>query len=186
MLFGLVEFRAVMTGAVLVVVAIAAREDLLRQRIPNYLTASALVLGVGMACLSSGWGGFLDSVGGALVGFAAFIPFYLLRGMGAGDVKLMAACGAFLGPSNALFAAASALVAGLVLALTIVAWRLVEPRPRFETTPPAAGAPAGRADMIATVRKQRFPYAVAIGTGVVASLWRQGALGGFFAALGMY
>ncbi len=185
MLFATVELRAVMTGAVLVVLALAAREDLLRQRIPNSLNAAALALGVSMTSLSGGWNGFLDSIGGAFVGGAALIPFYLLRGMGAGDVKLMAASGAFLGPTGALLAAAAALVAGLILALLLVFWRLVEPHPRFETTPPAAGTTVARTDVIASVRKQRFPYAVAIGTGVVAILWWQGSLGGLFAALGI-
>jgi prepilin peptidase CpaA len=184
MLFSSVDIRAVMMGAVLIVLAFAAREDLLRQRIPNSLNGAALVLGVGMASLAGGWGGFADSVCGALVGCAALLPFYLLHGMGAGDVKLMAAAGAFLGPAGALFAAAAALVSGLVLAVAIVVWRLVEPKPRFEATPAAGGAAMGRIAMISAVRKERFPYAVAIGAGVVGTLWWQGSLAGLFAALG--
>lgn len=185
MLLSSVDMRAVMTGAVLIVLALAAREDLLRQRIPNSLNAVALVLGVGTASMAGGWSGLADSIGGALVGCAVLMPFYMLHGMGAGDVKLMAAAGAFLGPGGALFSAAAALVAGLFLAVLIVGWRLVEPMPRFEATQASGGAEVGRSAVVSRVRKERFPYAVAIGTGVVVNLWRQGSLGELLAALGM-
>jgi prepilin peptidase CpaA len=185
MLLSPVELRAVMTGVVLIVLALAAREDLLRQRIPNSLNAIALTLGVGTASMAGGWSGFADSIGGALVGCAALLPFYVLHGMGAGDVKLMAAAGAFLGPGGALFSAAAALVAGLILALLIVGWRLVEPRPFLEAARGRAEATVGRTAVIAAVRKERFPYAVAIGAGVVANLWRQGSLRELSLALGI-
>jgi len=124
-----------MTGVVLVVFALAVREDLLKHRIPNSLNLAGLVLGVGLAFLLDGVGGALAATGGALVGAAALLPFYLLRGMGAGDVKLMAAAGAFLGPLHALLAAAMALMAGAVLAVFIIAWRLVEPRSPLHSSP---------------------------------------------------
>ena len=180
------EICAVTTGAVLVVVALAAREDLLRQRIPNTLNASALVLGITLASIAGGWAGFTDSIGGAVVGCAALVPFWLLRGMGAGDVKLMAAAGAFIGPSGTFTAVLLALIAGGVLALGLVVVRLVEPRPVWEA-PPDGGAQAAKrvAAKISVVRKERFPYAVAIGCGVVAALWLQGSLAGLYSALGI-
>jgi len=180
------EVRAVMTVALLIMLALAAREDLLRHRVPNVLTASALLMGVALAFLIGGWTGFFVSLGGALVGCATLLPFYLLRGMGAGDVKLMAAAGAFLGPGSAVLAAALALVAGCVLAVAIVAWRLVEPCLRLEPSP-AGGASAGwrSAAAFSIVRKERFPYAIAIAVGVVATLWLQGQLGNLSAALGI-
>jgi prepilin peptidase CpaA len=181
-----IEIRAVMTGAVLIVLALAVREDLLRQRIPNVLNASALVLGLAMGSLVEGVSGLMNSVGGALVGCAALVPFYLRRGMGAGDVKLMAAVGSFLGPSSALLAAAVALVAGCVLALAIVVSRLIETRAVPEASAPGAATAAWRAAATFSIsRNERFPYAVAIGIGVVTVLWLQGALGGLWAALGI-
>jgi prepilin peptidase CpaA len=186
MLAAPIEFRAVITGTLLIVLAFAVREDLLRQRIPNTLNAAALFLGLTMASLTAGWSGFINSFGGALVGCAALVPFYLLRGMGAGDVKLMAAAGSFMGPSSALLAAAMALVAGASLAVAIIVWRLVESRPHLDVSSASGTAAAWRAAAtISTVRHERFPYAVAIGVGVVGALWLQGLLGSLVTALGI-
>ena len=176
----------VMTGVVIFVVALAVREDLLRHRIANSLNLAGLMLGLGLAALAAGVSGVMYSVGGVAVGCAVFVPFYLLRGMGAGDVKLMGATGAFLGPGSALLAAALALIAGCVLGVAIVFWRLIEPRLRLETSP-SGEAPAAwkAAATISVVRKERFPYAVAIAVGVVTTLWLRGSLGALFVALGI-
>jgi prepilin peptidase CpaA len=180
-----IEIRAAMTVALLIMLALAAREDLLRHRVPNVLNASALAMGVALAFVAGGWDGFLDSLGGALVGCAALLPFYLLRGMGAGDVKLMAAAGAYLEPGSALLAAAIALVAGCVLALAIIVCRLVEPVTPYASAGPSGTTPMWRAAAaLLTVRQERFPYAVAVGFGVVVTLGLQGQLGNVFTALG--
>ena len=181
-----IQMPAVTAGIAVVVLALAVREDLLRHRIPNALNMAGVVLGFGLATLAGGVSGAIHSVEGALVGCTALIPFYLLRGMGAGDVKLMGATGAFLGPSGALLATALALIAGAVLAVGIIVWRLVEPRPRLEASPSGEASAAWRAAAtISVVRKERFPYAVAIAVGVVTTLWLRGSLGALFVALGI-
>jgi prepilin peptidase CpaA len=181
-----IQVPALMTGAVMAVLALAVREDMLRHRISNALSLAGLILGLGLTSVASGGAGFVHSAAGALVGCAAFVPFYLLRGMGAGDVKLMGATGAFIGPGGALLAAALALVAGSVLGVAIVIWRLIEPRPRLEGSPSGEVSAVWRAvATISIVRKERFPYAVAIAAGVVAVLWLQGSLGALVAALGV-
>ena len=186
MLPGSVEIDVVMTGVVLVALALAAREDVLRHRIPNTLSATALLLGVGLAGLAGGWSGLVDSVGGAAMGFAVLFPFYLRRGMGAGDVKLMAAAGAYLDPSSALLAAAIALVAGVFLAVATVARRQAEARLLHEVAPAGEATAVWRtAAAFLSVRHERFPYAVAIGIGVAAALAWNGSLGGLWAALGI-
>lgn len=186
MLPGSIEIDVVMTGAVLIALALAAREDVLRHRIPNTLNAAALLLGVGLASLAGGWSGFVDSIGGAAIGFAVLFPFYLRRGMGAGDVKLMAAAGAYLDPSGALLAAAIALVAGVLLAVAIVTRRQAEARLAHEITPAGEATAVWRAAAaFLSVRHEQFPYAVAIGIGVAAALARNGSLGGLWAALGI-
>jgi prepilin peptidase CpaA len=62
----------------------------------------------------------LALAGGTALGFALFLPFYLLRGMAAGDVKLMAVVGAFAGPEKAFSIAVLAWCAGGVMALLVV------------------------------------------------------------------
>ena len=56
------------------------------------------------------------------VGLLLLLPLYLLRMMGAGDVKLMAMIGAFVGPNDILGVFLSTLIVGGVLAL-VVSWR---------------------------------------------------------------
>jgi prepilin peptidase CpaA len=180
------DYNAVMTASALALVALAARDDLVRSRIPNALNATALVVAVAVGCLASGLTGLMNSIGGALAGCGALLPFYLLRGMGAGDVKLMAAAGAFLGPGGALLAAALSLIAGGLLALAFVAWRLVEPGRAWEMAPAQGRSRRARAAAtISVVRKERLPYAVAIAVGVTATLFLEGSLGNMYSALGI-
>ena len=186
MLPGSVAVDVVMTGAVLIFLALAAREDVLRHRIPNSLNAAAMLLGVGLAGLAGGWSGLVDSIGGAAIGFAALFPFYLRRGMGAGDVKLVAAAGAFLNPGSALLAAAASLVAGVFLAVAIVARRQAEVRLLNEAAPAGEATAVWRtAAAFLSARHERFPYAVAIGIGVATALAWNGSLGRLWAALGI-
>jgi prepilin peptidase CpaA len=106
--------------------------------------------------------------------------------MGAGDVKLMAAAGAFLDPGTALFAVAVALVAGAFFALAVMVIRQSEARVLREAVLPG-GVPAvwQAAAAFLSVRHERFPYAVAIGSGVAAALCWNGSLAGLWAALGI-
>jgi prepilin peptidase CpaA len=116
------------------------------------------------------------SLAGCLVGGALFFPFFALKGLGAGDVKLMAAVGAWLGPIGALWASLYAAVAGGVLALgvalargytrrmlsnlwhLIVFWRIVGIRPAPHLT-------------LQTGHSPRLPYALPITVGVLVALW---------------
>jgi prepilin peptidase CpaA len=107
--------------------AAALWRDLASYRIPNAVvcpgTAAALIL---HAALPEGYG-LLSSVPGALglgaslaglgIGLAALLPLYLIRAAGAGDAKLMAMAGAFLGASDALGAVFATYLAGMAIAL---------------------------------------------------------------------
>jgi len=68
------------------------------RRIPNWLTVPALVLGLLVNTLALGWLGTKAALEGAGLGLAVLLPFVLLRGLGAGDWKLIGALGAWLGP----------------------------------------------------------------------------------------
>jgi len=91
--------------------AAAVVEDLRRRCLPNWLTAGGVA--AGLACAAwGGWRGLGMAAAGAAVGFLMLLPFHLLGAMGGGDVKLMAAYGALLGPSGILLAGVFAAVFG--------------------------------------------------------------------------
>src|SRR5258708_40312881 len=80
------------------VTLLAGWVDFRTRKIPNWLTVPALVLGIGMHTVVAGWSGAIASLEGAGLALVVLLPFVLLRGLGAGDWKLMGAVGAFLGP----------------------------------------------------------------------------------------
>jgi prepilin peptidase CpaA len=138
----------------------AVLTDLRAHRIPNALTALGLVAGLLLQSAYGGWHGLSTGVLGALVGLGVLLPFHVLKGMGAGDVKLAAAAGAYLSPGTALFGALATLVAGGVCALL---WLAVQ-RPQGLLTP--VDSTGGPASNDAPLKRTRFPYAVAIATGM--------------------
>jgi prepilin peptidase CpaA len=99
----------------------AGWNDYRAHRVPNWLTAFVAATGL----IAQGWfngrAGILAGTEGVCLGFGLLIGLWLLRGMGAGDVKLMAALGAWLGPALTLAAVAVAGILGGVMALAIVA-----------------------------------------------------------------
>ncbi len=91
--------------------------DLRWSRIPNWLTFSAMGIGIVIHTWASGLQGALTSLTGLAVGIGLFLLPYAFKAIGAGDVKLMAAIGSMLGPSGALSVAALSVLAGGVYAL---------------------------------------------------------------------
>ena len=157
----------------LVLVALAVRQDLTERRIANLLSLTGFVAAVFVQSLSVGAPGFFFALAGAGVGLACFLPLYLCKGMGAGDVKLMAAAGAYFGPVAAFAAAMVSLVAGAVLAIGFLLWRSRDLR----TAATAGGTQfLDEGSTPAQLRKERFPYAVAIAVGVIATMWARGML----------
>ena len=103
-------------GAISFVVGAAAvAEDLARRRISNWTWGAALASGFILRVSQAGWHGAASAGIGALVGFTVFLIFYVMKGMGAGDVKLMAGFGSLLGPSVILCAAWIAAVVGALI-----------------------------------------------------------------------
>ena len=91
--------------AVLVVGLVACVTDLRSRRIPNVLTFGASGAALVFWTWTAGLSGLGLEPGGWMVGCALFLPWFVLGGMGAGDVKLLAALGAWLGPRDALWLA---------------------------------------------------------------------------------
>jgi prepilin peptidase CpaA len=95
--------------------------DVTTRRIPNALTFGAAIAAVAVHGYLEGWTGLGAPLAGWLVGAALFFPFFALGGMGAGDVKLLAAVGAWLGPAAAVWVALFTGIAGGVMALVVAA-----------------------------------------------------------------
>ena len=74
---------------------LACLSDLRTRRIPNVLTISAALAALLFHLLTGGWPAAGWGAAGLFLGAALFFPMFALRGMGAGDVKLLAAVGAF-------------------------------------------------------------------------------------------
>ena len=162
--------------AALSVGAIACVWDLRTRRIPNALTFGSSLLALGVSLLVSGLPGLGYAMAGWSVGLAIFLPFFLLGGMGAGDVKLLAALGAWLGPVTVFWLAVYAALAGglLAVALTLYSgylrqalnnlggallyWRTAGPGPVPGLT-------------LASAKGPRLAYALPIFVGMVAALW---------------
>jgi len=150
--------------------------DIRTRRIPNLLTLGAALLGMCASAIEGGLAGLGASVAGWAVGAVLFLPFFLVRGMGAGDVKLMAALGAWLGPGLVLRSALYAAIAGggfaVVLSVyhgylrqalanlggALLYWRTAGPGPVPGLT-------------LASARGPRLPYAIPILVGTVVGIW---------------
>jgi len=91
------------------------------RRIPNWLTVPALAAGIAANSLAWGWLGTKVALEGAGLGLALLLPFVLLRGLGAGDWKLMGALGAWLGPSRVFVVLlGTVLIAGVMAVVQVV------------------------------------------------------------------
>jgi prepilin peptidase CpaA len=93
--------------------------DLRTRRIPNMLTASMAALGLGLAAAGASDNTIGASLAGLVFGLLLMLPGYALGATGAGDVKLMAAVGAILGPALVLLAFICTSIAGSMLAVLI-------------------------------------------------------------------
>src|SRR5258706_4915479 len=112
---------SVVSIVTIAVAVLAAVIDVRTHRIPNLLTFGSAIAGLLYHGITGGLPGVVWALAACAIGLALFFPFFVLGGMGAGDVKLLAALGAWLGPSGALrLAAATALAGGLVaIAVTL-------------------------------------------------------------------
>jgi prepilin peptidase CpaA len=160
----------------LALAAVACGWDLRTRRIPQVLTLGGALAGFAFHVLSSGWNAGLASAAGWAVGIAIFFLPFALGGLGAGDVKLLGAIGAWLGPMNALWVGLYAGAAGGVLAIFVALtkgylfqavgnvgvllayWRLNGVKPLPEIT-------------LEHSRGPRLAYAVPILAGTMVTLW---------------
>ena len=141
----------------LVIGLAASIDDLSRRRIANWIPLAALASGIAWQTAVGGWRGAISAVLGAVAGFAVFLVFYVLGGMGGGDVKLMAGFGALIGIDHLLAAALWSAACGAFLAVGALGVRWLSRR-LSRTDAPGAASP------------DSIPYAPAIALGVWLSL----------------
>jgi len=108
---------------VITTAVVGCLHDLRNRRIPNYLTFGSAVLALVYSAVTAGLPGLGVALAGWAVGILLFIPFFLLRGMGGGDVKLLAALGAWVGPAALLSLTFYTAIAGGVMALMVILWQ---------------------------------------------------------------
>src|SRR5215470_13870464 len=102
------------------VASVAAVLDFRFRRIPNWLTLGALALGFALQVARSGAAGIPMALAGAALGLVVLLPFYVMHAMGAGDVKLLAALGALLGPQALLTVIVYAALVGGAISLVVM------------------------------------------------------------------
>jgi prepilin peptidase CpaA len=164
--------------AVLTIAGIAAVCDIRSRRIPNVLTFGGALVAFVYSIAAGGMNALGISLAGWFVGAALFFPFFAVGGMGAGDVKLLAALAAWLGPLDAMwlatFAAGAGGVFGVIVALShgylrqalanvwlmLNHWRVFGFRAVTGMTLVDTSAP-------------RLAYAVPIMVGAIWTLWRR-------------
>ena len=139
----------------------ASLEDVARRRVSNWIPVTAAAAGMGIHIYTNGWKGALSSTLGLVAGFFVFLVFYLLGGMGGGDVKLMAGFGAIVGIERLLPAALWTAGIGGMIACAALAIRACK---RWRRARGTTGVGAE------TERDKFIPYAPAIAMGALLSL----------------
>ncbi|HZT77241.1 MAG TPA: A24 family peptidase [Vicinamibacterales bacterium] len=141
--------------------------DLRTRRIPNVLTGATALAGLAAAAFGIGAVTLPQAIAGLLVGFFVMLPGHVVGATGAGDVKLFAALGTFLGPGGALLAFFYTALAGGALAVAVAVHRrmLRDTVARAAALVSTGGSNAGE---IETIQVNRFAYAPAIAIGALA------------------
>lgn len=110
-----------LTCAILVPgVLVASWIDYSQRRVPNWLNLALIVAGFAVQGWFNGASGLVSGLLGLLIGFGLLIVPWMMHGMGAGDVKLMAAIGVFLGPALTFYSFLLGAAIGGVVAMVMI------------------------------------------------------------------
>ena len=109
--------RSIAWWPTLIVLAVASFTDMRSRRIPNWLVLPFMVAGIAVSGWLHGWHVIGQSVGGLALAALVLGAFFWMGVMGMGDVKLYAAIGAWIGPSQLILAMVITAMAGGVMAI---------------------------------------------------------------------
>lgn len=162
-------------GYLSLVLVVSTVTDIRCRRIPNWATFSTILLALVIHCIHNGLPGLLLSLKGLGLGFALLLLPHLLGGIGAGDVKLLAAVGAVLGPDQTFLVFLFTAIIGGIVALVTMAYRK-----EFWSTLrnigtmlygfcSGAGVAAFQVDR-ASLKEKGIPYGAVIAAGVLAAV----------------
>lgn len=168
----------------LTVAGVGGITDVASRRIPNKLTYSGMLVAIAGRFAVQGWHGVGSAIAGGLVGGGAFLVFFLIHAMGAGDVKLITAVGCFVGPGLALDIVIASAIAGGIFAIVYALWQgrfrtmlvNVVDLVRFHAT---VGAEVHPSLNLSNPQAARLPYGVAIAAGALYSVlafYRRGGI----------
>jgi prepilin peptidase CpaA len=173
-------WRLAAGGVFSLLLIIACVTDVRQRRVPNWLVVVLAVLGLAFSALIDPWlPGLGRGVAGLALGFSIWIVFYVVGGMGAGDVKLFAAAAAWLGPAGAWQASlVAALLGGLLSVVALAAQR----RLREGTERVAIAVSTMSMSPLGAVtpgadRKRYLPYGIALSGGALLIAWFPEILG---------
>jgi prepilin peptidase CpaA len=176
--FGTSPLHVVAAATFTLLLLWACARDLRTRRIPNNVVASLAISGIGYAFATmSPLAAVEHALGGAAVGLAVWLPFWMARMLGAGDVKLAAASGAWLGAAGVVEASLLGAVGGGLLALWALARHegLAAGATRFAGWMLASRV-MGRVAPELTPRERRVPYGLAIAAGAAVAAWVPGVI----------
>jgi prepilin peptidase CpaA len=159
-----------------VVLVVATITDLRSRRIPNWLVLPFLGIGFAASVWMHGWHGLLQSFYGAGLGLAIYGVLFFMGGMGAGDVKLAAAIGAWIGPNQLFLALVITAMAGGVM---VVCWaasagflkELFTGAGNLAFGDKASGGVRDPEMKLSNPKRRKMPYAPAIAIGTLISFF---------------
>jgi len=157
----------------------AAGFDVKSRRIPNFVTGPGLLAGLLLHTYFDGWHGLLAAFSAGLLCGIAFLILYLAGGMGAGDVKLMAAAGCLAGLSNSPSILLLTSLAGGVMALAMALFRGKLKSLFVDTVAliwhhKSSGLTPHPVMNVRNENRLRMPYGLAIAAGCCFTLYLQG------------
>ncbi len=157
-------------GVLLIGLIAAGITDVQSSRVPNILTVPLALIGMGFHSISESGAGLMFSLEGLCLGLALLLGFYMYGGMGAGDVKLLAAVGSIVGPQNVFVGFLISSLLGGLYAVTVMVWHLGLGQTAERTKVILVSMVFMKVNVAASLGQTRLPklrYALVIGLGTL-------------------